>query len=169
MSDQPPQQPEQPQVQSDQPGPEAPPAGQQPSPQFVPPHGQHQPPPPPGQYGYYPYQPHPPQPTNAYAVASIITSSLSLAILIFTAGLLSPITGIASVVGAVLGHKGKDDVDKGRAVQQRDLAVAGLWTGVAGIVLSTLALLAWIAVIVLAIVYDDTNSSFDFHRELNWE
>ncbi len=161
MSDQP---PENPAPTPEQPGPEAPP------PQFVPPHGQHQPPPPPpGQYGYYPQAPHPPQPTNGYAVASIITSSLSLAVLIFTAGLLSPITGIASVVGAVLGHKGKDDVDKGRAVQQRDLAVAGLWTGVAGIILSVLALLAWIALIVLAVIYDDSNSSFDFHRELNWE
>lgn len=168
MSDQPEQPDEQPQIPTEQPAPEAP-QGEPTPPQFVPPRGQHHPPPPQGQYGYYPYPPQPPLPTNGYAVASIVTSSISLAILIFTAGLLSPLTGIASVVGAVLGHKGKDDVDKGRAVQQRDLAVAGLWVGVAGIVLSILALLAWVALIAFAIFYDDSNSSFDFHRDLNWD
>lgn len=133
--------------------PEAPEGGQQPE----------------SQYGYYPYPPRPVQPTNGYALASIITSSVSLAVLFFSAGILAPLTGIASVIGAILGHKGMDDVDKGRAVQQRDMAVAGMWVGISGIVLSVLALIVWVGLLVLAVAFDDSNSGLEFHREFNWD
>lgn len=127
----------------------------------------------PPQYGYAQPQfaPPPPQPTNGYALASIITSSLSMATLFFTAGLASPLTAIASGIGAVLGHKGKDDVDKGRAVSQRDLSVAGLWVGVAGVVLSVLALIAWVALIVLMIAFDDATWAEELNREFesDWD
>jgi uncharacterized membrane protein len=134
-------------------------------PVFVPPGAQ----PPPG------YIPHPTgiqpqsQPSNGYAVAGMIVSGLSLALLLFTAGIVAPITLIASIVGTVLGHKGKTDVDQGKATQQRDLAVAGFWMGISGIVLSVLAILAWIAVILIAVAADDSNSAYEFHRQFNWQ
>lgn len=111
----------------------------------------------------------PPLPTNSYAVASIITSCVSLAFLFLTAGLAAPLTGIGSLVGTVLGHKGKDDVDKGRAVQQRDLGVAGFWVGIAGMVLAAILIIAWAALITLLVIYADHDGQIDLHRELDWE
>jgi hypothetical protein len=123
--------------------------------------------PPPG-YTPYAQTPRPPAgPSNGHATVSLIVSGGSLALLLFTAGIVSPITLIASIVGTILGHKGKTDVDQGKTTRSRDEAVAGFWMGIAGIVLSVLALIAWIAVIVIAIAVDDSNSGWDeFHRQL---
>lgn len=118
----------------------APPAA---PPQFMTPAGQFEQP----QYPYYAYPPK--LPTNNLAVASIITSCCSLGLLLISLGLFAPICGIASVIGCVLGHKGKVAVDEGRAVQQRDLAIAGFWVGTAGWILSLLAIAAWIIMIVV--------------------
>lgn len=118
------------------------PAGPPPAaPVFVPQGGQLQP----GQYPYYAYPPA--QPTNNLAVASIITTCCSLGLLLVSLGLFAPVTAVASGIGMYLGHRGKVAVDVGEAVQQRDLAIAGFWVGVAGLILSILAIVAWIVLI----------------------
>jgi heme/copper-type cytochrome/quinol oxidase subunit 2 len=94
----------------------------------------------------------------------MIVSGGSLALLIFTAGIVGPITIIASIVGTVLGHKGRDDHRQGKTTQGHDEAVAGFWMGIAGIVLSILAVIAWVAVILFAVYYDDSNSVHTFHH-----
>lgn len=111
----------------------------------------------------------PPRKGNGSAVASLIVSCSSLAFLLFTAGLAAPLTLIASSVSIFLGHKGKADFDSGKADSQRDVSIAGFWTGITGVVLSVVALIAWVVVIVVAIAADDSNSVQDWHREFNWE
>lgn len=123
-----------------------------PAPQFVTPSGQLQ-------YGQSPYFAYPtPLPSNNLAVASMITSASSLGLLLVSLGLFAPICAIASAIGSYLGHKGKVAVDEGRAVQQRDLAVAGFWVGTAGWILSLVAIAAWIILIVVLASLDWTNN-----------
>lgn len=178
MNDTPPEQPENPSQPPQQPTHDqgaAPPPGHQPPPQFVPPGGGQQPPPPPGgypPYGYHPqYQPLPKKPTNTYAMGGLIVSGASLGLLIFTAGILAPLTLIGSIVGTVLGHKGKTDFDQGKAVQQRDEGLAGFWMGIAGIILAVLAIAIWVAVIIVIassdIDWNDSNGMSDFQH--HWE
>ncbi|MBJ7459115.1 MAG: hypothetical protein JHD02_08010 [Thermoleophilaceae bacterium] len=131
------------------------------APIFVPP-GQA---PPPGYTAHYPVQPQGPLPTNGYAMAGLIVSGSSLAFLFLSAGILAPATLFISIIGTVLGHKGKTDVDQGKAAQQRDIGVAGFWTGIAGIILSVLALAAWAALLIFMISLDEASSSFDWHDE----
>lgn len=114
----------------------------------------------------YPHYAYPPRlPTNNLAVASIITSCCSLGLLLISLGLFAPICAIASVIGTILGHKGKVAVDEGREVQQRDLAIAGFWVGTAGWILSLVAIAAWIVLILvlsnLDWTWNDTTNSFE--------
>jgi len=117
----------------------------QPGAQQAPGHGPYQP-------VYYPPQAH--QPGNSNAIASIILSCGSLGLLLITAGVAAPLTLIASAIAIPLGHKGKQDVDQGKTAQNRDMAVAGFWTGIGGVALSLLALIFWIVVIVLVATSD---------------
>jgi uncharacterized membrane protein len=137
------------------PGQQRPPAA---PPQFVAPGGQLEQP--------YPYYAYPPRvPTNNLAVASIITSCCSLGLLLISLGLFAPVCLIASVIGTILGHKGKVAFDEGRAAQQRDLSIAGFWVGMAGWILSLLAIIAWIVVIVvlsnLDWTFDESTGTFN--------
>lgn len=118
-------------------------------------------------YGYHPEAVRPHEPANGYAIAGLVTSSISLTILLLTAGILSPITLVASAIGTALGHKGRSEASGSH--KQRDLAEAGFWVGVAGIVLSVLAVLAWAVVIVLLVLYGDTEGAFDTHRQMHWD
>lgn len=158
--------------------------GQQPAPPPYqpPPGGQYaqpgaaQPGQPGAQQGYYAYPPQPgygpPQPgytyapgyyhydsgpDNGLAIASLTVAIIAIAAMFFTAGISAPISIIASVVAVVLGHKGRKAVDEGRTRKHRDVAVAGFWTGIAGIVLAVLAIAAW----VLVIIFADGNVSAD--------
>ncbi len=119
-----------------------------------------------GQYGQFQQ---PPRKGNGSAVGSLIVTCSSLAFLFFTAGIAAPLTLIASSVGIFLGHKGKADFDSGKADSQRDVAIAGFWTGITGVVLSVLALIAWVVLIVIAIAADDSGSTSGWHRDFNWE
>jgi hypothetical protein len=98
---------------------------------------------------YNPQLQHPKGPSNDSAVASIITACASLGFLIITAGILAPLTLIASGIAIPLGIKGRKNVDEGKTTQNRDIAVAGFWTGIAGVALSVIALIAWIVVLVI--------------------
>ena len=80
---------------------------------------------------------------NGPATGSIVTAIISIPALVFTAGFSAPLSLIASVIAIFLGHKGKKAVDEGRTQKNRDTAVAGFWTGIAGVVLSVLAIAAW--------------------------
>lgn len=105
---------------------------------------------------------------NSAAVSSIIVSCSSLAFLLFTAGIAAPLTLIASSVSIFLGHKGKTDFDEGKADSNRDVAIAGFWTGITGVVLSVIALIAWVLVIALAIA-SDPNSGVDTFHDFEWD
>lgn len=158
-----PAQPEQ--IQPEQAQPEQPvqpdPAQQQPY---------HYPPPPQGGY-YYPPPEQPPgtyrpvyypqgaaAPSNNAAMASIIVACSSIGVLVLTGGLLAPFTLIASGVATFFGHKGKTDVDQGKTPVQRDLAVGGFWTGIGGIVLSVLAIIAWVVIVALLIAAEESGT-----------
>lgn len=103
---------------------------------------------------------------NDSAVASIIVACTSIGFLILSAGLLAPLTLIASGVAIPLGHKGKQNVDQGKTKQNRDIAVAGFWTGIAGVALSLLAIIAWAAVVAIALSSDVTwsDEAGEFHH-----
>lgn len=139
---------------------------QPPVPVFVPPGGQ----PPPGYVPYYPAQPEAatPKESNGNATASLIVSGGSLALLVFTVGVLAPITLIASIVGTVLGHKGKTAAEKNPAMGQKDEAVAGFWMGIAGIILAVLAIIVMIVLIVVLVAYgESTEWDFEDHHRTN--
>lgn len=123
---------------------------------FVPPGGQ----PPPGYVPYYPAHAAPAKKPNGNATASLIVSGGSLATLVFTAGLFGVLTLIASIVGTVLGHKAKTATDLDPEVGQRDEAIAGFWMGIAGIILSLVGIIFWVALILL-MISTDPNSSFE--------
>ncbi|MBI4897526.1 MAG: DUF4190 domain-containing protein [Actinobacteria bacterium] len=114
-----------------------------------------------GQTGYY----NPPGafyvydsgPDNGLAVASLTLGIIAIALMFFTAGFSAPLSIICSIVGVILGHKGKKAVDEGRTRKHRDVAVAGFWTSIAGAIIAVLAIVFW----VLFIAYADTASSAD--------
>jgi hypothetical protein len=114
-----------------------------------------------GQPGYY----NPPGafyvydsgPDNGLAVASLTLGSIALVLMFFTGGFSAPLSIICSIIGVVLGHKGKKAVDEGRTRKHRDVAIAGFWTSIAGIIVAVLAIVFW----VLFITYADTASSAD--------
>lgn len=159
MSDQ----PENPQ-QGEQAGPEvpAPPPAVGPQAYYLP---EGHPPPPGARPVTVGYTPAHPKQSNDAAVASIIVACSSIGLLFLTAGLAAPITAIASTIAAFLGHKGKDDVDKGKTTAQRDLAVAGFWTGIGGVIISLVALIIWVALIVVLAgsesFWDEIDSEFN--------
>lgn len=116
---------------------------------------------PPGTFRPVYYPPQAAKPSNNSAVASIIVACSSIGVLIITAGILAPLTLIASGIATFLGHKGKTDVDQGKTPVQRDLAVGGFWTGIGGIVLSILAIVAWVVIAALIVAADDSGT---FHN-----
>ncbi|MGH2958499.1 MAG: DUF4190 domain-containing protein [Solirubrobacterales bacterium] len=128
-------------------------------PVFVPPGGQ----PPPGYVAYYPAHavpPAAPKKPNGTATASLIVSGGALGLLVFTFGVVAPITLIASIIGTVLGHKAKAATDRDPEVGQRDEAIAGFWMGIAGIILAVLAIILVVAFIVWIGMTDE---GFDFN------
>ena len=133
-----------------QPAPEAPPASEQPQ------TGQYQP-------VYYPPQ----KRNNDSAIASIIVACSSIGVLILTAGLLAPLTAIGSGVAVYLGHRGKKNVDEGKVDVQRDLAIGGFWTGIGGIILALLAIIAWI--IIVAVIVSEHVYWDEYRDEFRWE
>lgn len=120
--------------------------------------------PPPGYVAYYPAHPAPAKKSNGNATASLIVSGSALALLIFTVGVLAPITVIASIVGTILGHKAKAAADHDPELGQRDEAVAGFWMGIAGIVLAVLAIIALVVLIVVLASVDEGVTSTEFHH-----
>lgn len=119
------------------------PTEQQP-PQFVNPVGGQAPPT--GPY-YPPHYNYAPGPKNDAAIASVVVASSSIALLVMTLGTFAPISVIASVIAVFLGHKGKENVDRGITPVHRDTAVAGYWMGFGGAILAAIALAFWVWVV----------------------
>jgi hypothetical protein len=153
VNDQPPQPPAEPQPPA--------PAPQQP---YTPP------PLPPGYEQHYrPIYPQytPKPPGNDSAVASIIVACTSIGFLILSVGLLAPLTLIGSAISIPLGHAGKRNVDEGKTKQNRDIAVAGFWTGIAGVALALVAIIAWIVIVIVAL-NSDVSWTDDHGRMHQW-
>jgi hypothetical protein len=150
-----------------QPGP---PQGWQPQPPppgygygYQPPPGW-QPPPPgygygPPPYGYYPQRPD--EPENGAAVGGFVTSLVAGGLLLLTGGLSGPISLIAAPFGIHYSRKGKRAVDEGKTPKHRGLAQAGFVVGIVTVVLSVLAIAAWVGLIVLAATDDEFDREFE--------
>ncbi|MGH2906124.1 MAG: hypothetical protein ACRDKI_05080 [Solirubrobacterales bacterium] len=88
-------------------------------------------------------------PGNDQAVISIVSGSISLGLLFLSGGIASPLTLIASGLAVFFGQRGQDNIRSGKTTEHRDTAVAGFWVGITGVILSTLAILAWLAFLVI--------------------
>ena len=89
-------------------------------------------------------------PANSHAVGGFITSLASLGVLVFFIGLAAPATFIASGVAIFVSRTGIRKYEQGETNQHKDLAQWGFWLGVAGVVLSAIAIALWAALIVAA-------------------
>jgi hypothetical protein len=104
---------------------------------------------------YYTYA----EPDNSPALGGFITSLASIGALVFFLGLLSPLTLIASIVATFVSRNGSQKVERGETTKHADLAKWGFWLGILGVVLSVLAMAAWLALILAAPeVFDDTTT-----------
>ena len=131
-----------------------PPPYQHPQYQQHPPYGYGQPSPWASTY-YYTYA----EPDNAPALGGFITSLASIGALVFFLGLLSPLTLIASIISTVVSRNGSQKVERGETTKHADLAKWGFWLGILGVVLSVLAIGAWLAIILAAPeAFDDTTT-----------
>lgn len=104
-------------------------------------------------------------PGNDAAVAGLVLSCCGAGLLFFSSGLASPVTLILGILGIVFGRKGKQRIDRGETVRHRSLAQAGFVIGIVAVILSILAIAAWAAIIVIAIVTDgsvDDSTDPDF-------
>ena len=110
----------------DEPPPSSPPPGE-------PPQSSSAPPPPTG------WSPAAPSPGNGLAVAGFVLALTALILLVFSIGILSPLTLVLAIAGFVLGLVGKRRVDRGVTARGRGLAVAGIALGLVAAVLSLLA------------------------------
>lgn len=85
------------------------------------------------------------EPDNGNAIAGFIISLASIGALFFFLGLLAPISIVLSIVAIFVSRNGVKKVDRGETGKNRALGQWGFWLGIAGVVLSLLALAAWIA------------------------
>ena len=88
-------------------------------------------------------------------------SLVSVGLLLFSAGLSSIVSVGCSIAAIVLGRKGIKKVEAGETPKSKGLAQASFWIGIAGLVLSVIATLAWIAIVVAIAVDEDTRRDFE--------
>ena len=121
--------------------PPQPPGGQ---PQPLPPPEYPQQPPP----GYWQPQQAPPpqQPPNNDAVAGFTCGIIGASLLFFTGGLSTVISLVLGIVAIPYSRKGKRNVEEGRTPKHKSLAQAGYIIGIVTIVLSVLAIIAWVLI-----------------------
>ena len=122
-----------PQAPGGAPPPGPPPEYPQPQPQQLPP-------------GYW--QPPPPQqPPNNEAVAGFTCGIIGVSLLFFTAGLSSIVSLALGIVAISYARKGKRNVADGRTARHKDLANAGYVIGIITVVLSVIAIIAWVLIL----------------------
>jgi hypothetical protein len=104
-------------------------------------------------------------PSNSAAVGGFITSISSLGLLLFIIGLSAPLTFFASIAGTIVSRNGIKKVENGETTRNKDLAQWGFWLGIAGIVLSLLAIGLWTAIFIAADDIDSSDDDFDFDSD----
>ena len=133
------------------PGGPQPPQG--PPPEYPQPQPQ-QPPP-----GYW--QPPPPQPQlppNNDAVAGFTCGIIGASLLFFTAGLSTVVSLVLGIVAIPYSRKGTRNVEEGRTPKHKSLASAGYVIGIVTIVLSVIAIVAWVLIFTtVEINWDELN------------
>jgi hypothetical protein len=112
--------------------------------------------------GYSPVAPAPPTaypsagqtapagPPNGSATAGLALGITSLALLVTSTGLLVPISLPCAILAWIYGSRGVRRVRSGETNQGESQAKAGRICGIVGVGLSALALLFWLAIIVVA-------------------
>jgi hypothetical protein len=108
-------------------------------------------PPPPGEQPYPYYHAQPLGPPNGSATASLALGIAGLAILVTSTGLLAPLTIPCSILAWVYGSRALGRVRAGETDQGEGAARAGRICGIVGLVLGILALLFWVALLVITI------------------
>ena len=130
--------------------------GGEPSPQPSPEHPQQ---PPPG-YWQPPGLP-PQQPPNNDAVAGFTCGIIGVSLLFLTAGLSSIVSLVLGVVAIPYSRRGKRNVAEGRTQRHKDLAGAGYVIGIITVVLSVIAIIAWVLIFTTVDInwdeFDDPN------------
>ena len=101
-------------------------------------------------------------PSNSAAVGGFITSISSLGLLLFILGLSAPVTFFASIAGTIVSRNGIKKVDRGETTRNKDLGQWGFWLGIAGIVLSLIAIGIWTAIFIAA---DDIDDDFEYDSD----
>jgi hypothetical protein len=101
-------------------------------------------------------------PSNSAAVGGFITSICSLGLLLFILGLSAPFTVLASIAGTIVSRKGIKNVESGQTQKNKDLAQWGFWLGIAGVVLSLIAIAIWAAIFIAA---DETSDDYEFDSD----
>jgi hypothetical protein len=104
----------------------------------------------------YPYaaQPAPAGPPNGSATAALALGITALALLVTSTGLLVPISLPCAILAWVYGSRGLRRVRTGETDQGESQAKAGRICGMVGVGLSSLALLFWAAIVVVAVTND---------------
>jgi hypothetical protein len=112
------------------------------------------PPQPPPEYpqqsapGYWQPQaaPQPPQPPNNDAVAGFTCGIVGVSLLFFTGGLSTVVSLVLGIVAIPFSRKGKRNVEEGRTPKHKSLASAGFVIGIVTVVLSIIAIVAWVLI-----------------------
>jgi hypothetical protein len=113
--------------------------------------------------GYWQPPPGPPpqQPPNNQAVAGFTCGLIGVSLLFFTAGLSSIVSLILGVVAIPYSRRGKLNVAEGRTRKHKDLANAGYVIGIITVVLSIIAIVAWVLIFTTVDInwdeFDDPN------------
>jgi pSer/pThr/pTyr-binding forkhead associated (FHA) protein len=93
--------------------------------------------------------PHPQEEGNLPALAAVFLGPLSIFLLVFSTGAAFFVSLPCAIAAIVLASIGKRKVDKGETDSHRGLAVLGQVTGIIGVVLSTVALIAFLLIAAL--------------------
>ena len=101
--------------------------------------------PPPG-YWQPQQAPPPQQPPNNDAVAGFTCGIIGASLLFFTGGLSTIISLVLGIVALPFSRKGKRNVEEGRTPKHKSLAQAGYVIGIVTIVLSVIAIIAWVLI-----------------------
>ena len=87
------------------------------------------------------------QPPNNEAVAGFTCGIIGVSLLFFTAGLSSIVSLALGIVAIPYARKGKRNVADGRTARHKDLANAGYVIGIITVVLSVIAIIAWVLIL----------------------
>ena len=100
--------------------------------------------------------PRPHDDDNVPALAAVFLGPLSIALLLFSTGAAFFVSLPCAIAAIVLGGIGVRRIDQGRSDAHRALARIGRASGILGALLSSLALIAFVAAIVILDVTEDS-------------